>query len=261
MQNKFLQLSEFLKSKEKQGICLAFSGGIDSTLLLYLCKGLKKVSAVTFRSIFQSEEEIELCQHLASKYDMNHVIIDINPLESPDLAKNPQNRCYLCKKIFFSRLTDFAKSQNLEYIIDGTNFDDIHSFRPGLKALKELNISSPLAEFKITKQEIRMYAEEIGIEIAQKPSTPCLATRFPYGTRLDAEKINIVKQGENILKSFGFEANRLRLHDNIARIEIEKSRFNDFLARKDEIVKALKSTGITYITLDLEGLRSGSMDI
>ena len=261
MQSKFLQLAEFLKFKDKQGICLAFSGGIDSTLLLYLCKGLKKVSAVTFRSIFQSEEEIELCQHLASKYDMNHVIIDINPLESPDLAKNPQNRCYLCKKIFFSRLTDFAKSQNLEYIIDGTNFDDIHSFRPGLKALKELNISSPLAEFKITKQEIRMYAEEIGIEIAQKPSTPCLATRFPYGTRLDAEKINIVKQGENILKSFGFEANRLRLHDNIARIEIEKSRFNDFLARKDEIVKALKSTGITYITLDLEGLRSGSMDI
>lgn len=261
MQSKFLQLAEFLKFKDKQGICLAFSGGIDSTLLLYLCKGLKKVSAVTFRSIFQSEEEIELCQHLASKYDMNHVIIDINPLESPDLAKNPQNRCYLCKKIFFSRLTDFAKSQNLEYIMDGTNFDDLHAFRPGLKALKELNISSPLAEFKITKQEIRLYAEEIGIEIAQKPSTPCLATRFPYGTRLDAEKINIVKQGENILKSFGFESNRLRLHDNIARIEIEKSRFNDFLARKDEIVQALKSTGITYITLDLEGLRSGSMDI
>ena len=261
MQSKFLQLAEFLKFKDKQGICLAFSGGIDSTLLLYLCKGLKKVSAVTFRSIFQSEEEIELCQHLASKYDMNHVIIDINPLESPDLAKNPQNRCYLCKKIFFSKLTDFAKSQNLEYIMDGTNFDDLHAFRPGLKALKELNISSPLAEFKITKQEIRLYAEEIGIEIAQKPSTPCLATRFPYGTRLDAEKINIVKQGENILKSFGFESNRLRLHDNIARIEIEKSRFNDFLARKDEIVQALKSTGITYITLDLEGLRSGSMDI
>ena len=261
MQNKFLQLSEFLKSKEKQGICLAFSGGIDSTLLLYLCKGLENVQAVTFSSVFQTEEEIELCKQIASQYGVNHVIIDFNPLESPDLAKNPQNRCYLCKKIFFSKLTDFAKSQNLEYIMDGTNFDDLHAFRPGLKALKELNISSPLAEFKITKQEIRMYAEEIGIEIAQKPSTPCLATRFPYGTRLDAEKINIVKQGENILKSFGFEANRLRLHDNIARIEIEKSRFNDFLARKDEIVQALKSTGITYITLDLEGLRSGSMDI
>lgn len=261
MQNKFLQLSEFFKSREKQGICLAFSGGIDSTLLLYLCKGLENVQAVTFRSVFQTEEEIELCKQLASKYGVKHVIIDFNPLENSELAQNPKNRCYLCKKIFFSKLTDFAKSQNLEYIMDGTNFDDLHAFRPGLKALKELNISSPLAEFKITKQEIRMYAEEIGIEIAQKPSTPCLATRFPYGTRLDAEKINIVKQGENILKSFGFEANRLRLHDNIARIEIEKSRFNDFLARKDEIVQALKSTGITYITLDLEGLRSGSMDI
>lgn len=261
MQNKILQLSEFLKSKEKQGICLAFSGGIDSTLLLYLCKGLENVQAVTFRSVFQTEEEIELCKQLASKYRVKHVIIDFNPLENSDLAQNPKNRCYLCKKIFFSKLTDFAKSQNLGYIMDGTNFDDLHVFRPGLNALKELNISSPLAEFKITKQEIRMYAAELGIEIAQKPSTPCLATRFPYGTRLDAEKINIVKQGENILKSFGFEANRLRLHDNIARIEIEKSRFNDFLARKDEIVQALKSTGITYITLDLEGLRSGSMDI
>ena len=261
MQSKFLQLAEFLKFKDKQGICLAFSGGIDSTLLLYLCKGLKKVSAVTFRSIFQSEEEIELCQHLASKYDMNHVIIDINPLENSVIVHNPKNRCYLCKKIFFSRLTDFAKSQKLKYIMDGTNFDDLHAFRPGLKALKELNISSPLAEFKITKQEIRLYAEEIGIEIAQKPSTPCLATRFPYGTRLDAEKINIVKQGENILKSFGFEANRLRLHDNIARVEIEKSYFKDFLSKKDAIIKDLKKIGITYVTLDLEGLRSGSMDV
>ena len=201
MQSKFLQLAEFLKFKDKQGICLAFSGGIDSTLLLYLCKGLENVQAVTFRSVFQTEEEIELCKQLASKYRVKHVIIDFNPLESPDLAKNPQNRCYLCKKIFFSKLTDFAKSQKLKYIMDGTNFDDLHVFRPGLNALKELNISSPLAEFKITKQEIRLYAEEIGIEIAQKPSTPCLATRFPYGTRLDAEKINIVKQGENILKS------------------------------------------------------------
>ena len=257
MQHKFLQLKEYLKGLDKQGICLAFSGGIDSTVLLFLCKDFD-TTAVTFKSVFQSDEEIEEAKKLCQFYGVKQNIIEYYPLENELIKNNPKDRCYHCKKLFFSKLKEFAQKR---IIIDGTNADDLKVFRPGLKALKELGITSPLAEFGITKQEIREFAKQAGIKIFDKPSTPCIATRFPYGTTLSEDLINKVKAGENLLKATGFSRCRLRLHQDIARIEIPSEDFYTFLEIKDKIVKDMKELGFKYITLDLEGLRSGSMDI
>ena len=257
MQNKFSQLKNYLYDLEKQGLYLAFSGGIDSTLLLWLCKDLD-IIAVTFKSVFQTEEEIKQTRKICDKYGVNQKIVEFFPLESDILKNNPQDRCYHCKKLFFTRLKEISKDG---CVIDGTNFDDLSVYRPGLKALKELGIISPFAKFEITKQEIRDYAKECGIEIFDKPSTPCLATRFPYGTELTPEKLALVEQGEKILRDFGFNCCRLRMHGDIARIEIPVSQFAQFLTAKDDIIKALKTLNTTYITLDMEGFRSGSMDI
>lgn len=260
MKNKFENLKKYLSELGKQGICLAFSGGIDSTLLLYLCKDFNTV-AVTFSSVFQTEEELELSENLCKKYGVSHNVIEFFPLEDKILVNNPKDRCYHCKKFFFGKLKDFAKENNLKFIIDGTNADDIHTYRPGLRALEEMKIISPFVKFQITKQEIRDYAKEFGIEIFNKPSTPCLATRFPYGTELNERSLNIVRCGERFLKEIGFENNRFRLHNDIARIEIPKEQFEDFLAKKEEITKYIKNSGVKYITLDMEGIRSGSMDL
>lgn len=256
MQNKFEQLKIYLSDLEKQGVYLAFSGGIDSTLLLWLCKDLN-VTAVTFNSVFQTEEEIAQTSKICKNYGVKQKIIEYYPLGNGVLKNNPQDRCYHCKKLFFSKLSELANGHN---IIDGTNYDDLSVYRPGIKALKELGIISPFAKFGITKQEIRDYAKECGIDIFDKPSTPCLATRFPYGAELTPEKLRLVEHGEKILKDLGFSCCRLRLHNDIARIEIPQSDFTQFLSAKDDIINALKTSGITYITLDLEGFRSGSMD-
>lgn len=258
--NKFENLLNDIENMAKEGICIAFSGGVDSSLLLYLCKDFSP-KAVTFNSIFHTNEEIKETEDFCQKYNINQKIIEVFPLNDEIISNNPKERCYYCKKNFFSRLKDYANQNNIKYIFDGTNFDDTKTYRPGLKALEELGIISPFAKHKITKAEIRQYAMENNLSIYNKPSIPCLATRFPYNTKLTAEKIEIVKQGEKILKAYGFNPLRLRLHDNIARIEIEKDRFNDFLNKKEELIKELKNIGITYITLDLEGIRSGSMDI
>lgn len=260
MTNKFDNLKNYLAELEKQGICLAFSGGVDSTLLLYLCKDFN-MKAVTFSSVFQTPEELSYAAKLCKKYKIRHTQIEFNPLDNKNLKNNPTDRCYHCKKLIFQKIKDFAQINNLFYIIDGTNSDDMDKYRPGLKALDELGIISPLAKFNITKQEIRNYLKSHNIDNYDKPSTPCLATRFSYGTLLNKHMLKIVYNGENILKKYGFTNNRLRIHNNIARIEIPPDKFNEFIKNKSAIIPSLKALGITYITLDVEGLRSGSMDI
>lgn len=256
MNNKFENLKKYLNELNEQGICLAFSGGIDSTLLLYLCREMN-ITAVTFKSIFQTAEEIESTRNLCKKYRVKQEILEFYPLENNILQNNPQDRCYHCKKLIFTGLRDIADGR---IILDGTNFDDLSVYRPGLKALKECGVISPLAKFEITKQEIRDYAKICGIDIYNKPSNHCLATRFSYGEKLTPEKLDIVEKCEKILKDYGFENCRLRLHGEIARIEIPPERFSELLSIKQHIIPALKNNGTKYITLDLEGFRSGSMD-
>ena len=244
MHSKFERLKKYLS----QNTCLAFSGGTDSTLLLYLCRDLN-ITAVTFRSVFQTKDEIDLTKKLCEKYNVRHKIIDFYPLEDEILKNNPKDRCYHCKKLMFTKLKEFSKE-----IIDGTNFDDINTNRPGLKALKELNILSPFAECKITKQEIRDYAKFLKIPVWNKPSSPCLATRFPYNTELNENDLKTVENGEKILKSNGFTDCRLRLHKKLARIEIPTEQFSAFLS--SNITSELKKLNIEYVTLDTEGIRS-----
>lgn len=260
MNSKFDELKKYLNHLKEQGLCLAFSGGIDSTLLLYLCREMG-ILAITFNSNFQTAEEIELSKNLCQKYGVRQIIIEKDVFENPIILDNPKDRCYHCKKFLFENAVKIAKDNGFGYIADGTNFDDLNVYRPGRKALKELGIISPFAMFEITKQEIRDYAKNCGIEIYSKPSSPCLATRFPYGTKLTKEKLAIVEKGEDFLKKEGFDCCRLRLHDNIARIEVLPEKFAELLNKKDLIIAELKNLGISYITLDLEGFRSGSMDL
>lgn len=260
MKNKFDDLENYLNDLGKQGLCLAFSGGIDSTLLLYLCRNTK-ITAITFNSDFQTSEEIEQTEKLCKKYGVRQIILTRKVLETPAIEDNPKNRCYICKKFLFEEAVKTAKENCLTHIIDGTNFDDLKVFRPGRKALQELGVISPFAKFEITKDEIRKYAEKCGIEIFSKPSSPCLATRFPYGTKLTKEKLETVEKGERMLKDFGFECCRLRMHGDIARIEVLPKKFDNILQNRDKITNGLKKLGIKYVTLDLEGFRSGSMDI
>jgi len=260
MNSKFEKLKNYLNDFEKQGLCLAFSGGIDSTLLLYLCRNMN-ILAITFDSDFQTKEEVEQTKSLCKKFGVKQIIIKQNVFDNPLVLDNPKDRCYHCKKFLFENAVRVAKENGLKTIIDGTNFDDLGVYRPGRKALKELGVISPFAKFEITKQEIREYAKDCGIEIFSKPSSPCLATRFPYGTKLTQEKLDVVEKGEQILKNLGFECCRLRLHDDIARIEILPEYFEKLILQKDKLINELKSLGIKYITIDLEGFRSGSMDL
>ena len=258
--NKFERLKDYLSTLEKQGICLAFSGGIDSTLLLLLCKDLN-VTTLTFVSEFQTEEEVEFTQNFCEKFGVKHVIISLNMLDDEIIANNPKDRCYHCKKKFFTEIKNYASAHNIKNILDGTNYDDLHTYRPGLRAIEELGIISPFAKFEITKDEIRSYAKSIGLEIYNKPSTPCLATRFPYGAYLSTSMIEQVKSAENILARSGFVENRVRLHGDVARIELPVNRFEDFISQRENLTKELKTIGFRYITLDIEGLRRGSMDL
>ncbi len=259
MNNKFKLLKSELIKMAEHGICLAFSGGVDSSLLLYLCKNLN-ITAVTFKTLFLTDDEINNTIKITEKYSVKHIILEVNPLDNENIINNPPDRCYHCKYALFSRLKDFCAKNNIKYIIDGTNADDLNTYRPGLKALKELDIISPFAKFNITKEEIRNFAKELELEFYNKPAVPCIATRFPYNTRLEDKKIETVKQGENILKKYGFSALRVRMHADIARIEVPKEDFDKLLKLSDSIIEKFKKIGFNYITLDLEGLRSGSMD-
>ncbi len=257
MKEKFDKLKQYLRELDKQGLCLAFSGGIDSCALLYLCKNLN-VIAVTFKSIFQTEQEINEAKEFCNFYGIKQKIIKYSPLENDLTQNNSKDRCYHCKKLIFSKLKEYAGKR---IILDGTNADDIKTYRPGLKALKELGIYSPLADFGITKKEIIDFAKEESIKNYEKPSSPCIATRFPYNTPLREEMIETAKKGEEIIKNFGSSNCRFRIHDNIARIEINQEEIEKFIRYRKDILNKLKTLDIKYITLDLECLRSGSMDI
>ncbi len=168
---------------------------------MYICKDLNLV-AVTFKSVFQTNEEVENAINICNYYGVRHKVIEYNPLEDKIIKNNPKDRCYHCKKLIYSRLKEFAKNK---FIIDGTNANDLKEFRPGIKALRELGISSPLAEFGISKEEIREFARISGVKIYNKPSSPCLATRFPYNTLLCEKDLNLAGDGEKIIRDYGFK--------------------------------------------------------
>lgn len=248
------------------GVCIAFSGGVDSSVLLQIAceQGRimgKPVYAVTFETKLHPCADLGVAQRVAQETGAQHHVISVNELDNPLILKNPVDRCYHCKKYLFSSLVAFANDKGLSHIVDGTNADDLTVYRPGIGALKELGICSPLAELGYTKVQVREMATALGLSVSNRPSAPCLATRLPYNTPIDFATLRRIDCGETYLKDLGFVTNRIRLHGDIARIEIPLEAFSCFLSQQGKIVQKLKEVGFPYVTLDLEGFRSGSMDI
>ncbi len=249
-----------------EGACVAFSGGVDSSLILKIAveegeKIGKKVYAVTFETKLHPISDVNISQKVAKEMGAIHEIIQVDEFQDENIMKNPIDRCYLCKSLLFKTLKGFAKDHGLKHVLDGTNLDDHGTYRPGIKALSELGISSPLAECGFTKDDVRAFSEELGISVAKRPSAPCMATRLPYGTSIDFSLLKRIEEGEEYIKSLGFDVIRLRVHGDVARIEIPKKDFISFMEKHDEVTQKLKDLGFVYITLDLEAFRSGSMDI
>lgn len=260
------KLKALMEEYGRYPVCLAFSGGVDSSLLLKMaCDGAGKygnpVYAVTFDTKLHPACDTENARRVAGELNAKHVILQIDELELPDIQNNPVERCYICKKHLFSTLKKFAAKKGITCVLDGTNEDDLHVYRPGLKALRELNIESPLAACHMTKAEVKKLAAEYGISAASRPSTPCMATRLPYGEKLDYGLLARIEEGEAYLRSILPGNVRLRVHGDIARIEVDAEQLQTVLACKKGIEENLKKLGFSYITLDLEGFRSGSMDV
>lgn len=256
-------LLELIEQYCQNDIVVAFSGGADSSLLLKLaCEAANKtktiVHAVTIQSELQPKKDLEVAKEVAQQAGARHHILSVCELEK--VQDNPKERCYICKKYLFKQLKQFASKMGVTVIIEGTNKDDLSAYRPGIRAIRELGIQSPLSAACMTKREVRMLAREYGISVADRPSTPCLATRFPYGTRLDLESIKKVEQAENYLHQLGFFNVRVRVYQDIARIEVDQEDIGTVVMQREEVVRHLKAIGYSYITVDLEGFRSGSMD-
>ena len=259
------QLEARMEQLAREDICLAFSGGVDSSLLLKAAADAaahtgSRVYAVTFDSRLHPSCDLEIARRVAGELGGIHEVITVDELEQEAIKNNPVNRCYLCKRHLFLKLTELAETRGIRHILDGTNEDDMHVYRPGIRALKERGILSPLAELHITKAQVKAMASEYGISVASRPSTPCMATRLPYGALLDYEVLERIGEGESYVRTIIPGNVRLRLHGDIVRLELDTEAFGVFMERREEIVSRLKEMGFVYITLDAEGFRSGSMD-
>lgn len=266
MEEKRRILTDKLNEYAKKDVCLAFSGGIDSSLLLRLCKEAAdrqgtKLYAVTFDTVLHPRVDREIASRVAEENKVFHEVLTVDEMEQREIRLNPKNRCYLCKKTLFSSLLDFARTHGAATVLEGTNQEDLKQYRPGIQAIRELGIKSPLMEAGFTKEEVRSLARELGISVAERPSTPCLATRLPYGTEIDLNLLNRIGEGEAALRALGLRNVRIRVHRDTLRLELDTDAFPYILAHREEILPILRKTGIPYLTLDLEGFRSGSMDI
>ena len=241
---------------------VAFSGGLDSSYLVYHTSRLNNIRfiAVTIRTPYMPAHEINEAIEFAAAHGINHKIIDISFPEA--IRHNPQNRCYLCKKLLFSHLVEFARENGFKHIIDGTNSDDTREYRPGLRALKEMEVRSPLAEAGLTKKEIRELCLNAGLKIWDKPAMACLLTRIPYDTEITPGIIKMVEEAEDLLLEKGYPGARVRAHSDIARIELLPGYSEKIICdpQKNSIIEGLKKIGFRYISLDLEGYRTGSMN-
>ncbi len=262
LEKKVKGVISFLEGKK---VIVAFSGGVDSSLLAFLSKRFAKDTLlITERSILYPEEEIDETSQFAKKYGIDHIIIDRNPLKNENFQCNPLNRCYICKTGLYNTIIKIKNSKTFDIILDGSNIDDLSDYRPGMQALKELNISTPYIEFNINKNEIRQISKYYELDVQTKPSMACFSSRIPYGQIIDEKKIYMIREAEKFLKNkFKLKQLRVRLHeDNLGRIEFLQNDLPRVLSEQNMkiIREKLRKLGFIYVTVDLGGFRSGSMN-
>lgn len=262
IQDKLKALKEIFQEMGKA--LVAYSGGIDSTLVAKVasdCLG-DGTLAITAVSPSLLPEELEEAQQQAKFMGINHELIETEEMNNPNYTSNPVNRCYFCKSELHDKLKLIAHERGYPYIIDGVNADDLRDYRPGIAAAKERGVRSPLAEVGITKMEVRELSKILGLPWWDKPSQPCLSSRFPYGEEITYEKLHRVGRAEIYLRKLGYSNLRVRSHGDTARIELLPEQITDFIVHNNisEIVKYFQHLGFTYVTLDLEGYRSGKLN-
>ncbi len=262
MQEKLDKLKRILS--EMGSVLIAYSGGVDSTFLLKVASDVlgDKAIGVTARSETYPEWEYKSSREMAREFGFKQITIVSEELEIEHFASNPTDRCYYCKRELFGKLRDVAEEHAVSNIVDGSNYSDLADYRPGHVGAKELGVRSPLEEAQLTKEEIRLLSKELGLPTWDKPAFACLASRFPYGEKITPQKVRMVAAAEKFLLKQGLRQVRVRHHGNMARLEVEPKAIDSLVTHetRQAIVAKLKEIGYTYVTLDLQGYRMGSMN-
>lgn len=250
--------------EQLKSVAVAFSGGVDSTFLLKVAHEVlgDKAIAVTARSCSFPERELNEAKEFCRKEGIKHIIIDSEELEIEGFRNNPKNRCYICKRELFEKIICVAKENGIENVAEGSNMDDNGDYRPGLQAVAELKVKSPLRHSELSKKEIRELSKRLGLPTWEKQSFACLASRFVYGETISEEKLRMVDKAEQLLLDLGFHQVRVRIHGRMARIEILPDEFEKLVSEtvREQIVTKFKDYGFTYVSMDLTGYRTGSMN-
>jgi pyridinium-3,5-biscarboxylic acid mononucleotide sulfurtransferase len=262
MDTKFERLTNLLR--EQEGLLVAFSAGVDSTFLLKIAHMVmaEKAIALTASSPTAPPGELEAAKEFAKNLGCRHIILDSHEMANPSFAENPVNRCFFCKDELYRICRKQADQLGIATVVDGTNLDDLKDHRPGLKAAREWGVRHPLVEAEMTKEDIRRYSRALDLPTWDKPSSPCLSSRFPYGTEITFDRLKKVAACEVFMKELRFREFRVRYHGNLARIEVSPNEIDRLFEReiRDAIVKKFKEIGFNYVSLDLQGFRSGSLN-